>query len=151
MCTGVEIAIGWTEVKVVQDIIIRAIVPGVLAVAAWFLRGWGRRAVVATTAAVREKVQGIRSARVARARVSQQELAIREAAEADKVIVRSATGSNPTTVTVEGARYDVGFYYTDLRRYKRDVSSGRIPHLRAFCCGRPPRAGQRLAIPTGKT
>ena len=86
-----------------------------------------------------------RSKREARARESRLEAQIRDAAEAGEVVAVAAVGSNPTRVKWAGAQELETFEYGDLRRYKRDTESRRVPHLRARCC-RPARVGDRRKV-----
>ncbi len=136
--------------EVVPKVIVALIGAGAVAVAGWFLRGWGRRAFVVARSTIRERVRNARCDRAARAQGAQREFEIREATEAGENVVVSVTGHNPAKVREEGADPAVLYYFRDLPTYKRDVASGRAPHLRSTCCGRPPKVGTRrkVSVPT---
>jgi hypothetical protein len=68
---------------------------------------------------------------------------IADAAASGDVIAVAAVGMNPSRVTWAGAVDLTTFEYDDLRAYKRDVGSRRVPFRTARCCGGAPKIGTR--------
>lgn len=136
--------------EVVTKVVVALIGAGAVALAGWLLRGWGRRAFAATRSTIGERIRSALREHAARAQAARRKLETRGAVEAGENIVVSVTGSNPAKVREEGAAPGVLYYFRDLPTYKREVGSGRAPHLRSTCCGRPPKVGTRrkVSVPT---
>jgi len=115
--------------------IVTAIVGAIPAAAIWTYRRYSRRARAIpgdVSRAVRTRRAAIRERRQ-----------LADAAASGDVILVAAVGVNPTRVTWAGAADQTTFEYDDLQIYKRDMQAGRVPPLRAFCCGRTRKVGTR--------
>jgi hypothetical protein len=134
----------------IEHVFLTAVLVG-LAVAAlgWVARLVGSRVLrrLRAVARVTQRI-GVRFVQLVRRRmrVRQRARLVRDAARDGQVVAISSAGSNPTRVVSDGVRRVEGFYYRDPQKLRRDVESGRVPYRSAFCCGRPPRVGQRMNV-----